>query len=226
MCCDLHLGGQKGGWGEGGRLEGGNTVFRLGSKNNAPSARHAAAHAVEDNLEAAVKGNVAGERIVSAFVHEPATATRNDSKNQNASYNLIVKQEVEPCGMHEDDFGHAVCHVERSGIEEALADKLLLQCVKVLHQRSLSHQASRFDSLGVGSAVGDARQRLVGLGGAYVKVVVRLRRVDAVANLELDHTSPRMALLKFGHVVVLAIDQNFLLGRACLSRFGPALPHL
>jgi len=49
-----------------------------------PSRRHAAAHAVNGDLEAAVEVDFAGQRVVPTLVHEPAAAARHNAEHEDA----------------------------------------------------------------------------------------------------------------------------------------------
>jgi hypothetical protein len=181
-----------------------------------PRPRHAAAEAVDGDLDRAVDADPASQRVVPTLVHEPAAAALHDAEQHNAGEHPPVIDERCARQVHPDHLREAVDDVADRRLKLALGLELGGEGLKVGEQRG----AARL----VAFVQGARRQRLehlVRLGRAHVELLVRVGRVSA--DLIRDDLAAGVAADEGSHVVSAIADHELLLllrGRLALEDVG------
>mmetsp|Transcript_9623 Transcript_9623/g.28273 ORF Transcript_9623/g.28273 Transcript_9623/m.28273 type:complete len:231 (-) Transcript_9623:50-742(-) len=174
-----------------------------------PGAAHAAADAVDGDLEHAVGGDVAGHGVVATLVHEPAAAALGEAKDHEAeglhAHALIGHENVRAEKVHGDDLGRAVDALGHARLEEALLLELLAKRSVVLAQAGLAVALAARQDVGRRRAAREAGEHLVGGSAAHVELAVGLRGI-AIARQELDDGATRV--LEAAHIVEAAINEH------------------
>mmetsp|Transcript_13039 Transcript_13039/g.37910 ORF Transcript_13039/g.37910 Transcript_13039/m.37910 type:complete len:287 (-) Transcript_13039:20-880(-) len=174
-----------------------------------PRGRHAAADAIQSDLQGSVNGRDSGERIVATLVHEPPAAATDNTKNEHAKGldNEAVKghEQVRAQGVHGHDLGHAVCDMAGCRVEVALLFKFLAEGKVVLAESLLAIVPASLHHAGRGRAGRNALEDQLGLLQSAVELNESLRGISAIRE-ELDDGSTWVR--KVAHIVETPTNQQ------------------